>query len=420
MEIVFKVNKRSNYIIALPMLFLLMPRPEIAGIQFLTYPLMVILVLFMVISMTKNMNFVLDKRVFILSMYLLISTIFVLLSLLYNSSLEIGHLAKPILFATILYFGYFISRNNEINVMEESLLKLAYIVILVQVVVGVTQLFGMPIFSLLYSMEKTRPLGEIVRIAGTLGNPNLFSWVIIQMSVIIWLFEKNSLKKVTFVLIALALVFLSGSRSLLLIFPVLLIFTEVMSKKKNTVFFFLKIPIYIVAIFLFGKFAYWFMLKFGSTFPYMYQLLNIFETGDLSSINSYEARTFTWRNGLNELNSWVDWLFGIGGTRSTLDSDYLFALINFGLFYLIINLLMYVTIFYYFLKIKNRAFRTLGVQYILFSLVIGFQSETLSGWNYPILIMFYAGIAITILRHRNEKEVFDSTKSKKKRYRIKW
>lgn len=409
----------SFLIMFIPMFFVLMPRPDIAGIQFLTYPAIVFVIAVMIFNMTKDIK--INKNVFLVMVFLFLITFSMVFSMMLNGNLNIDSIAKPILFGSLVYFGYFVNKGKDAEVIKNSLRRLAYIVIFIQLIVGMTQLFGIDVFGILYSMEKTRAWGSIVRIAGTMANPNIFSWVLIIMSVNIWLFERKTFKKLFWVGIALCLVFLSGSRSMLLMFPLSILFVEIFTQKKSAVFYFIKVPFYSALLFGAYHFAIWFLTKYETQFPYMSQLLSIIETGELDSINSFDHRQFMWERALSNINSEWQWIFGTGGMVDKADSDYVFSIANFGIFYVILQLSMYLLIAYFFFKLKDKKIKALGIQYILFSLIIGYQAETLSGWNYPIFIMFYTGIAISILATNNVPEVAKETiKNKRKRYKLVW
>lgn len=415
-----KVNKKnySFLIMFIPLFFIMMPRPDVGGIQFLTYPAIVLVVGLLVFSMTKDIR--INKNVFGIFVMLFLVTFSMVFSMMLNANLSVDSLAKPILFGSLVYFGYFITKNKDIELIKNSLKKLAYITIFVQLLVGVTQLLGIDVFGILYSMEKTRAWGSIVRIAGTMANPNIFSWILIQMSVLLWLFENKTFKKLLWVSISLGLVFLSGSRSMLLIFPITILFIEIFTQRKSAVFYFIKVPFYGALLFGAYHFAIWFLTKYEMQFPYMSQLLRIIETGELDSINSFEHRQGMWDRALGNIQSDWQWVLGTGGIVDKADSDYMFSIANFGILYVVLQLMMYLLIAYFFFKLKDKKIKALGIQYILFSLIIGYQAETLSGWNYPVFVMFYAGIAIAILATNNMPEVVKEPIKKRKRYSLVW
>lgn len=415
---VSKIN-HSKLIMLIPLFFIFMPRPNIEGIQFLTYPSIVVVITLLTLNLTKDIK--VNKDLFLLLSFMFVLTLEMLFSMFIFSNLTIDNLGKQILFSSVLYFGYLITNDMGIDKIKNSLKKVAYIVIFLQSIVGLTQLFGIDVFASLYSMEKTRALGGIVRIAGTMGNPNIFAWILIQMSVILWLFERKIFKKLFWTAIAIIFVFFSGSRSMLLIFPFVLLFIEIVTKRKTFVFYLLKVPMYGMLLVGTYRFAIWFLTDFGANFPYIRQLLLVFESGDLSSINSFNYRLYMWDRSLSQLTTNLHWVFGSGGAIGHADNDYVFAISNFGITYFVIQLLMYLVIVYFFIKLKDRKFKTLGLQYIVFSLIISYQADTLSGWNYPIFIMFYTGIAVSILANKNVPKVIQKPiKKKRKRYRIVW
>lgn len=398
-EITFFRRDYSKIAMIIPLFFIIMPRPNMSAVQFLTYPLIVFLICLLVLNLTKDIK--VNKNVFLVFVFMFFVILEMVVSMLINAHLDVNGVAKQVLIGAVLYFGYFISNSKDTKTIKNSLLKLAYVIIIIQSIVGITQLFGIDLFSVLYSSEKARALGGIVRITGTLANPNMFAWVLIQMMVLIWLFEKKISKRASSLVFVTCLVFLSGSRSMLLIFPFVILMIEIITKKKTPAFFFIKTPIYGLILFASYKMLIWFLTTFGENFRYMQRLLTIFETKDLSSDNSFEHRSFMWERAMSNINSYTDWLFGTGGAIEKADNDYVFAVSNYGISYLVIQLSMYILIGYFFLKLKDKKFSALGIQYIVFSLVLGYQVETLSGWNYPILIMFYTGIAISILANKN-------------------
>lgn len=86
----------------------------------------------------------------------------------------------------------------------------------------------------LFTGKKTRALGQIVRITGTLANPNIFAWIVLQMSIIVFLFEEKKIKKWFFVIIGFILVVFAGSRSLLILFPAAFFVVNILKSKKKT------------------------------------------------------------------------------------------------------------------------------------------------------------------------------------------
>ncbi|WP_018708366.1 hypothetical protein [Siminovitchia fordii] len=397
-------KKNDLLIMALPLLFVLMPRPSGENIHFFTYPLIWIILLILVVSLKKQIEF--DNHIFKSITVLLSLSFFIALSILSNANdlsfNSFTHIFKPIFFIVILFSSYHFSNLFTLKELERHLLNVAYFLLFVQIIVGVTQLFGITTFSPLYSMDKTRPLGALVRIAGTMYNPNLFAWVIIQIAVIIMLFEDKKVKKLIFIFLSAVLVLLSGSRSLLILFPVVLLFCKFFLEIKSLKLALFRFPKYIIILLSSFLLVYWFLIKYGSYFPYLNQLLLILETKSLSSVNSFDFRTIMWEDALSVAKSKgliFSLIFGIGpGIINVLDNDYLYGIINYGLIYSLVTLIFYLGASIYFLKSPHIKIKVLGIQYVFFSLLLGYQSDTLNGWNYPVFFMYFLGICLSLLK----------------------
>lgn len=402
MEYLFdKKANVSKSMLLVPLMFFLMPSLPIPGSQYITYPL-IFAVIILCFLISKNLNRLeFDSNLLIIFGFLLsFSIIMAVSSLLNYENVTVDSLPqifKPVFFGAILLFGYFVSLPKTRETVVKTLLRLSYILLTAQIIVGASQLFGMDTFSFLYDDEKTRPLGSAVRIVGTTINPNIFAWLVIQMSVIIVLFEDKTLKKTFFLFAAAALVVFSGSRTFLILYPIILVFAQMTAYKRGAVFYLFKLPLYGLFIYAIYEFIMWGIYQMRFSLPYLYQLTSVLETGDLSSVSSFYARTVMWENGINQMGD--RWLFGIGpGSLTVLDNEYLYILINYGIIYLILHLLMYLAIMFLFLRTGDRKIAVLGIQYIIFSFVVGFQADTLVGWNYPVFIMFLTGVAISLVR----------------------
>lgn len=421
-----KINKLTTKLIMLfPLLMVLMPRPNIPGIHLLTYPAMAAILILTIFAFLK-IN--IPKGLFTLIWLLFAYSIAISLSLLFNSgdvsTSDIVVIFKPIFFIIILLFGYLATKNAPYHQIKKALLRSAYIILFFQIIVGIPQVFEISIFSFIYNDVKSNGLGSILRIAGTLSNPNFFAWIVIQMAVVIYLFEEKAVKKTLWLVICGILVLLSGSRSSLLLLPIILFVLNLLKSKKNNKFYFIKLPIYFSLLALSFLAVYMFLIRYGMHFPYLNQILLIIEGGSLSSVNSFNMRTIMWADAfqlMEEQKGLITTLFGLGpGTVSALDNDYYYAFVNFGLIALCLNLVIYLIIVFIFLRVKSREFRALGLQYVAFSLIIGLQADTLSGWNYPLLILFFTGIAVTLLNRTPEELQQTIHRKKKRKRRIVW
>ncbi|MBP1990289.1 O-antigen ligase family protein [Paenibacillus eucommiae] len=417
MKAIISEKNPTLLIMLFPLLYILMPRPSIDGVQFLTYPFLGI-VAFTVIALNIRIIKLSRNLLYLLSLtYLLIFSL--LVSMIFSENPELilfFYVVKPFLFSIILIFGFVVGERCDYNSIRKGLLRCAYVILIVQIIVGIPQLFSLTLFNPIYSAEMARPIGEKIRIVGTMGNPNIFAWVVIQSSVIIFLMEESKVKQVFGLLLGFILVILSGSRTALILLPFVILACSFLMSKKDVKFYIFKIPMYTLTLIFSFYIIIKLIEKYGSYLPYLNQLLQIIDTGKLSSINSFEARTFMWDNAWNEFvasESLIKWLFGIGlGFFKFIDSDIIYSIVSYGIVGTALNLLIYFSLLLMFSKVKQRQFSVLGKQYILFSLIIGYQAETLSGWNYPLLIMFYAGVAISLIKNQSVLLAQNGTKDK--------
>src|SRR5690606_9029118 len=116
-------------------------------------------------------------------------------------------------------------------------------------------------------------------------------------------------------------------------------------------------------------------------------------------ITSFNERLLIWDNALNLIDepNFITYLLRMGAsTLASVDNDYIYILANYGLIFLLVNTLMYVFVLLSILKVKDNSLKALVTTSIIFSFLIGFQADTLGGWNYPSLLFFYVGLAIAI------------------------
>lgn len=401
----FQQRKEPVFLIMFfPLILALIPRPEIEGAQFLTYP--AIGAVLFAVSLFHLRNLQLNTRLTYFVSLIFCYTFSIALSVMFANQISANsffHIIKPLLFIIILVFGFIVGKRVSYESIVKGLLISVKIILLAQIVVGVPQLLSITTFDVFYSSEMSRPLGQLTRMVGTLSNPNIFAWIVIQSSVIIFLFEKRKFRRLFWLSIGLGLILLSGSRTSFVLFPAIIFSCSLLLAKKNVKFFFVKIPFYIIFLVLSFYAMIWFLEEYQYTFPYLHQLLQIVDTGQLTSVSSFNTRTYIWSNAWNEFlmhESLKTWLFGLGpGFITWVDSDYLYSLFTYGIVGFGLNMMIYLSMFIMFTKMKQQEFKVLGQQYIIFSFAIGYQAETLVGWNYPLLIMFYAGLAIAILKN---------------------
>lgn len=399
--------KQNILISIIPLTYMLMLKPNLSYFHYVTYFLIALIAVIIIIYLSKLFGLTQSLINFLLLLGLCSFTIAisVLLNLSNLSIMALFEVFKPIYFSFILLSGYFVGLYLNYNKICKGLLTLAYIVILFQCILAIDQLWNLQILSNLYYSDKTKSLGSLIRITGTIGNPNTFAWIVTQMSILIFLLETKKGLRLFFLTIGFVLVLLSGSRSAFLLFPFMIFTSKLLSNRNTVKFYLIKLPLYTALLVGILMISYQLLIKYGSELKYLYQIVSVIEDKSFTSINSFDARTqiwnHAWQNFTSENNMLITWLFGLGpGSLSSLDNDYLFAAFNNGLIFFIINIFIYMYILIRFMKVKNLKIKALGVQYIIFSFIIGFQAETLSGWNYPILIFFYFGLALSLNREQ--------------------
>lgn len=411
-----------------PILFIMMPRPSVEGIHLLTYPGIAFVLSVLILAYLKKTDITKNlSRTYQFGFCLSLLTAVSLLFSDNNSFFSFSHIAKVLLFMIIITFGYLVGKVYNKDVVVKGLLRVTYFLISVQLFIASCQFLDLHVFDIIYSSDKTRAYGSLVRVAGSLGNPNMFGWIMTQLGVFVFLFEESKLKKYLALLLCFSLVILSGSRSMLLLFPLVFLVSIILSNRKTAAFYLAKLPVSLTFISASAYFAYKLLLIYGTHFPYINQLLSVLDSKSFESINSYYLRTLTWSSVLDELGgaeNWFKWLFGLGpGSVEVADNDFIYSIANYGLFFSIVQYGMYALFTFYFIKCGDNKFKSLGLQYIFFSMTLGMQSDTLSGWNFPLFCMFYVGIALALREKRSNgvpAKGIHSIIKKRKRYKIVW
>ncbi|APB31739.1 O-antigen ligase family protein [Vagococcus teuberi] len=383
------------------LIFCLVPRPPFDAGSKLSYPI-IAMILVMIILTKKYKKVNIDLRFILIFIsfiaLILLSSISILVNNTAISSLSYIMRVGFILLAFI--YGYIDFYNKDIEKFKTSILRTINLVLVVEIAIVITQLFDIRVFHYFYSMNKTLPLGTLVRVAGTFGNPNLFGWVIIQFSILFLLLESNLKKRILKIFICLILVFLSGSRVSLLVFFAAQFVVLLKQQKKDIVFLITKFPFIIIMGVISVSTLFLFLYRYQEYFPYMGQIFSVFTTKNLSSVNSFSLRQEMWLEASMKFDSYqksTKYLLGMGpGTMKVLDNDYLFSMYNYGFLFSLIQYspYIYMTIKGLFTR-KSSWLVLILFEYGLFSLITGYQSETMSGWEYPIIFFYLFGVYLS-------------------------
>lgn len=384
-----------------PLLYVYMPRPPVAGAHLLVFPMTAALLSAFVLLFLKRRP-ALDTRIIILILLLLVADIAAGVSFLINASeirtLAILELFRPAVFAVYLVFGYFAARLWGDTQVRRGLLFAAYAILVGQLFIAASQIAGLAVFDLLYAADKTRPFGNLLRASGSLGNPNAFGWVVVQATAII--FALGGKHRHLWVLLGTILVVSSGSRTLLVLFPFVIVLARIGSQQKGLGSYFkgfLLSALGLVALLTF-------VIAFAQYLPYLSQLRNVLLSGSLASVNSFAARLDMWHSAyqLFTAQGIGGWFFGLGSREAirTVDNDFLFVLVRLGGIGFLLHLSALVYIGRIFVLGRRHAAAAIGLEYLLFAMIVGFVSDTLGGWNYPLLLFFFAGLTTGLSRRQ--------------------
>lgn len=382
---------------ALPLLlYVYLPRPPVPGSQFLAYPILAGILGAAALLLLRERPIVSSGLIgwFLL---LLLYGVTTGVSFFFNASELRGsapiELFKPVLFGIFLLYGYLVAERGSERAVERGLLVAATLVLLGQTVVASTQLVGVPVFGILYNEDKSRAIGGLLRATGTLSNPNAFAWMVTQASVIVSLLARGRTRGWLLALGTL-LVLVSGSRTLLVLFPFMLVAAQVMRNPTSLGTYVRYAGVAAGLLLLFAGVIYF----LGDYFPYLAQIQLVVSSGSLASVSSFAIRLRMWESGIDEFvrAGWSAWLIGVGSRPSTavLDSDYLYVFIRLGALGMLTHLAVIGAAAVRFLRSRHRPVAVIGGEYLLFGLIFGIVAESLASWHLPLVLFALVGLTM--------------------------
>lgn len=372
------------------------PRPPIAGAQFLAYPVMAG-VLLAVLGVLIRAQPVASRQILGWLLALVFYSVVTGISFLVNASELRGsapvELFKPGIYAVFLAYGYAVGRLASPAAITRGLVWSALLILAGQALLGVTQVLGAPVFHLLYNAEKSYPFGRLMRVTGSLANPNAFAWMVAQAAVLVSLLHRS---RTRFLWIGLAtlLVLVSGSRTLLLLFPFMIVTAQILRDPTNlrTYLRYGAIGAGILALFIAV------IVYLASYFPYLAQLGTIASSGSLSSVNSFALRLDIWSRGYEEFaaGGTTALIFGLGARPSMaiLDNDFLYVLFRLGIVGALVHFGLIAAALFVFLRARAHPVGVFGAQYVLFALIFGILSETTASWHLPLILFAVLGMVV--------------------------
>ncbi len=382
---------------ALPvLLYVYLPRPPVPGSQFLAYPAMGGLLGALALLLLRDRP-VVDRAIVGWLLLLLAYSVVTGVSFIVNAPELRGsapfELVRPLLFGVFLLYGYLVGSRVETSAIHRGLLWAAGAVLLGQAVVAATQLVGLSPFGILYEDDKSRPIGMLLRATGTLANPNAFAWMVAQSAVVISILGRGSWRW-AWLALATVLMLVSGSRTLLLLFPLMLATAEVLRDPTNLRTYLRYGAVAAVLLLLFAGV----ILYLGEYFPYLAQLSTVLSSGSLASVNSFAIRLGMWESRLAEFSAGgaIAWVVGLGSRPSTavLDSDFLYVFVRLGVLGVLVHYTMIVAAATGFLRSRRAPVAIIGLEYLLFGLVFGLVAETLASWHLPLVLFALLGLVI--------------------------
>jgi len=388
-------------VVALPLLLIVyIPRPPVAGAQFIIFPVIAFAgaVLITTPSSIRKNAFNMNK-VGVLMLIILSQAVIVSLSQFINfDSIRVSSLAtifKPFLILILFLLGVLVTKRIDSKKIYRGLYLSGVIIIFGQIIISIPQILNIPVFDVIYSGEKTRGIGRIFRITGSIYNPNMFALLLTQAALLVLLFGERS-RRYIWIILAFMLIIGSGSRSVLLLFPIAILCALLFSNQKISPKRIIKLSF---AALIGLSVIFYIVYIFSDTFQYLGQLLVLFDAVDITAIRTISLRLEMWEirwAAFHADESIYKWLIGLGSRDifRVSDNDYLYVIWHFGIIGFIMHTMLYFVLFFQSFKSYSKELKSLCITCLLLLVILGFLSETLVGWLQPLTTIYFIGIAI--------------------------
>lgn len=309
-----------------------------------------------------------------------------------GSFFEVG---RPLLLAMLFLCGYLSFKENGASNWEYWLISSSKFLLLIMLLVSVIQLLYPDFFSFIWSSEKTSGLGGIVRVTGTMYNPNSFAFFVSVLC--LGVVAHTGIKRSWFwIMIALVLVILASSRTMMLAFPVALVMMYWLNAISNGI---LTASFKMIAVFgIFMTVILVGVSLFSEYLPYASQILTLLKSPEaISEVSSFAARDEQWGQ---RLAYWIskgteNILFGAGSTSELRvgDSDLLYVLFRLGLFGALMHLSLYFIFFYLAWNTRRHKVGIWFCGVMTLTVISGITVDTLAGWQFSMYVFMIAGAA---------------------------
>jgi len=305
------------------------------------------------------------------------------------------YVARPFFFAFALGLAYVVgSWASSPVTLTAKIRPLVIAMLMLQTGVAITQALGLGVLDAVYSADKVSPLGGALRITGTIGNPNLFAYHILLAISFLAAHSNSNRGAFSWLAFGLLLVLLSGSRTVLLLYPPAAM-VIVRLRSRDSLLALLKLMLPVVATLAVG--GYLVFMLYAEYFPYIGQLVSLFAAGEVLGFRAFALRIAHWSSVWSEIGSGNigQWLFGrFDGTRfgGAIDNDLLFILWRQGLVGLLSTLTWYMLAIATIHRICCRVTRKLLYLWLVVIIFFSIMFESIAGWWIPFIIMMVMGL----------------------------
>jgi O-antigen ligase len=306
---------------------------------------------------------------------------------------------KPFYFALMYLLGYVCVSNSRLRADGLQVRRLFTLVasffICTQLAVGLVQAVGAAnALDSIYYQEKTRDVTTILRVTGTIGNPNSLAFYTLQCFLFILLLgTANWLWKAVLLLFGASLIALTGSRSVLIVFILCLVVFVFFRRKSLSAWI-----AYFLMTFLFVSALILIVQMYAEYFRYLSQLQLLLTTDSpLSRVSSMAARMEHWDNSLALFNSHegiAKYLVGLGARieYSVLDNDYLYVTLRYGVFGLVLFYGFYAFLATRYIDRSMDGGARFFVLLVFFAtIILGFVGEFFASWYHTAFFIMITG-----------------------------
>lgn len=300
-----------------------------------------------------------------------------------------------------------ISKPGMLLIMME---KMAKSIITIQLLFSSIQLFYPDFFSQIWTSAETRGLDSYVRVTGSMVNPIPFSFFISYLVLII-IAREGPERNLLWVSLGGLLVMLSGTRSLILVFPILIAFWYYL--ENNNSLFKRLFNTVICAFFLYFC-IFIFLYLFKGYLTYSAELLSIFginnyPANDLyqhDELRTYGYRVLSWNATLMDFFSrdLFSMIFGKSGPyTSSAHHDLLYMLTRYGILGLVIYLFLNLYLLELAYKNRDKSEGRLMYLSVLMILVVGMANTVGVEMKMGILSAITTGLFLSSDVHKRKE-----------------